>query len=97
MRLSHDDLGRSARALSEVGAFVERAAHATNPSHSRFGRAGAAVSVATLGARLVPAGWRFFKRNPGASILMLAGIALAAYLTRPARASAPLSAGSRGR
>lgn len=88
MGLSHDDLGRSARALSDVGAFVERAAHATNPSHSTFGRAGAAVSVATLGARLAPAGWRFFKRNPAVSIAVLAGVALAVFLTRSARASA---------
>lgn len=84
MGLSHDELGRSARALSDVGAFVERAAHATNRSHSTFGRAGAAVSLATLGARLLPVGWRFFKRNPMASMVVLAGVAVAVYLTRPA-------------
>jgi len=87
MVLNHDDLGRSARALSVVGAFVERAAHITNPSHSKFGRASAAISLATLGARLAPVGWRFMKRNPVASIVVLTGVAVAVYLTRPARAS----------
>lgn len=90
MGMSHDVLGRSARALSDVGAFVERAMHAANPSHSTFGRAGAAVSLATIGARLLPAGWRFFKRNPAASIVVLAGVAVAVYLARPARPSARL-------
>jgi len=89
MRLTHDDFGRSARVLSHVGAFVERAAHATNPSHSRFGRAGAAVSVATLGARLLPVGWRLFKRNPAVSIVVLVGIAMAVALARPGRPGRP--------
>jgi hypothetical protein len=90
MVFNHDDLGRSARAMSDVGAFVERAAHITNPSHSKFGRASAAISLATLGARLLPVGWRFMKRNPVASIAVLTGVAVAVFLTRPPRADGSL-------
>ena len=85
MGIFHDDVGRSARALSEMGSFVERAAHATNPSHSTIARVGAAVSVAKLGSRLLPAGWRLFKRYPLASTLAVAGLAVAVYLARQTR------------
>jgi len=87
MSIFHDDVGRSGRVLSHLGAFVERAAHAANPSRSKVGRAAAIVTVARLGARLLPAGWRFAKRYPLASTIAISGILLALYTTRPPRAS----------
>jgi hypothetical protein len=88
MSFRHDDVGRSARALSALGVFVDRAAHAVNPSRSKLGRTAAVVSVAKLGARLLPAGWRLFKRYPLASTVAISGILLALYATRPPRISA---------
>lgn len=86
MGIIHDEVGRSARALSDMGSFVERAAHATNPSHSTIGRVGAAVAVAKLGGRLLPAGWRLFRRYPLGSTMAVGGAALVLYLARQARA-----------
>ena len=85
MSIFHDDVGRSGRALSHLGAFVERAAHAANPSRSKVGRAAAIVTVARLGARLLPVGWRFAKRYPLASTIAISGFLLALYTTRPPR------------
>jgi len=85
MSLDRDDLGKSARTVADAGGFVERAAHLAKPSTSTMGRIGAAISVAKLGRRVLPAGWRLAKRYPVASALAVAGILLAVYLTRPAR------------
>lgn len=87
MGIRHDDMRRSGRALSHLGAFVERAAQAANPSRSKLGRAAAVVTVARLGARLLPAGLRLARRYPLASTLAISGILLALYATRPPRMS----------
>jgi hypothetical protein len=88
MGILHDDVGHSGRALSALGDFVERAAHAANPSRSKLGRAAAIVTVARLGARLLPVGWRFARRYPFASTIAISGILLALYTARPPRMSA---------
>jgi hypothetical protein len=88
MRMSPEDLSRSARAFSDAGAFVERAAHIARPSNSALGRLTAAASAASLGARLLPAGWRLFKRYPVPSALAVGGVVLAVYLARASRMSA---------
>ena len=88
MGIRHDQAGRSGRALLELGAFVERAARAANPSRSKLGRAAAVVTVARLGVRLLPAGWRLLRRYPLASTLAVSGILVALYATRPTRVSA---------
>ena len=88
MGMRHDDLGRSGRALSDFGAFVERAAHAANPSRSKLGRVAAVVTVARLGAQLLPAGWRLARRYPLASTLAISGILLALYASRAPRLTA---------
>ena len=88
MGIRHDDVGRSGRTLSHLGAFVERAALAVNPSRSKLGRAAAVVTVVRLGSRLLPAGWRLMRRYPVASTIAVSGVLLALYATRPARLSA---------
>jgi hypothetical protein len=80
-----DHLGRSASFLADVGRMVERAAHALGPASSAMGRVTAAVSVARLGARLVPAGGRLIRRYPAGSVLVLAGVLGALYLARAPR------------
>jgi hypothetical protein len=83
MSIRHDNLGHSGRALAALGVFVERAAHAANPSRSKLGRAAAIVTLARLGAHLLPAGWRIARRYPLASTIAVSGILLALYATRP--------------
>ncbi len=80
-----ENVGHSARAVSDAGAFVERAAHATRSSNSSFARVGAAVSAVRLGARLLPAARRLFRRHPLAGTLLVVGVIGGLYLTRSAR------------
>ncbi len=90
MTIEPDDVVNSARAVSDAGAFVEQTARATTPDHSMLGRVVEAVSVIRLGARLLPAGWRMFKRYPLTSTLGVVGLMLAVYLMRPNRMSTRL-------
>lgn len=87
MGIFHDDLGRSGRTLSDVGAFVERAAHAANPSRPKLGRVAAVVAVARLGMQLLPASWRLMRRYPVVSAFAIGGLLLTAYARRPERLS----------
>lgn len=85
MRVDPDNLGRSGGMLSDVGRLVERAAHAVGPASSTVGRITAAVSVARLGARLIPAGGRLLRRYPAGSLLVVAGCLGVLYLMRSTR------------
>lgn len=85
MGLDLDHLGRSGRNLADTGRLIQWAAHAAHPSSTAFERLAAAVSLATLGARLIPAGGRLLKRHPLASVLVAAGFLGALYLTRAPR------------
>gem|GEM_PF-3550998 len=87
MSIDPDRLGRSGGRLAETGHLLERAAHAIHPASSTLGRVVAAVSVARLGARLIPAGGRLLRRHPVASLLVTAGLLSALYLARAPRSS----------
>lgn len=82
MSVDPDHLGRSGGTIADIGHLVERAAHVIGPASSTLGRVAAAVSVAKLGARLVPAGGRLLRRYPAGSLLVLAGLLGALYLLR---------------
>lgn len=86
MRVDPDALKHSGRTLADAATLIERAAHTVAPSSSTLGRLVAAVSVARLGARLIPAGQRLLRRYPVASLLVVAGFLGALYLTRASRA-----------
>lgn len=83
MSVDPDHLGRSGRTLADIGALIERLAHAVGPASPALGRVAAAVSVARLGARLIPAGGRLIRRYPAVSLLVLGGCLGALYLARP--------------
>jgi hypothetical protein len=85
MRVDPEALKRSGRTLAEAAMLVERAAHTVAPSSSTLGRLVAAVSVARLGARLIPAGGRVLRRYPMGSLLVAAGFLAALYLVRPSQ------------
>jgi hypothetical protein len=85
MSVDSESLRWSGRMLADAATLVERAAHTVAPSSSALGRVAAAVSVAELGTRLIPAGGRLLRRHPVGSVLVLAGFLGALYLLRSAR------------
>ena len=87
MRIDPDRLSRSARALADAGAFVERAAHAARPSISRAGRVGAVISLARLGVRLLPTARRLLRRYPLGATLVVAACVGGWYLAQRTRES----------
>lgn len=82
MSANPDPSGHAGGFLADLGRFVERTAHAIGPASPALGRVAAAVSVVQLGMRLVPAGGRLLRRHPAGSLLVLAGLLGALYLTR---------------
>jgi hypothetical protein len=74
--------GQSGGILADTGYLIERIAHAFAPASPMLGRVAAAVSIARLGTRLVPAGGRMIRRHPVGSALLAAGMIGAVYLLR---------------
>jgi len=93
MGVDPERLRRSGRVLADAATFVERAAHTLAPSSSTLERVVAAVTVAQLGARLIPAAGRLLRRHPVGSLLLAAGFVGAFYLLRPQGAAARLRPG----
>jgi hypothetical protein len=83
MSVDPDRLGKSGGTLADAGHLLERVAHALGPASPMLGRVAAAVSIARLGARLLPAGGRMLRRHPLGSLLVVAGVLGAFYLLRP--------------
>jgi hypothetical protein len=85
-----DRLVHSGRKLADTGRLLEWGAHALHPASSNLGRLVAAVSVARLGATLLPAAGRALRRHPVASLLLAAGLLGALYWARePPRSPRP--------
>lgn len=82
MSVDPDQLGQSGGTLADTGHLLERIAHAVGPASPMLGRVAAAVSIAKLGARLIPAGGRLVRRYPLGSVLIAAGVLGAVYLLR---------------
>ena len=72
-----------AQVASDAGSMVEKVSNAANPSRSALGRVGATAAAVRMGARLLPAAWRFFKRHPAVGSLLLVTVIGVAYLARP--------------
>ncbi|MGH8180060.1 MAG: hypothetical protein ACRETR_03675 [Steroidobacteraceae bacterium] len=83
MTVDPDHLRPSGGTLADAGHLLERIALAVGPVSPTLGRVAAAISIARLGARLLPAGGRFFRRHPVGSVLVVAGVLGAIYLLRP--------------
>lgn len=83
MSVDPDHLDRSGGALADAGYLLERIAHAVGPASPTLGRVAAAISIARLGAPLLPAGGRFVRRHPLGSVLVVAGVLGVVYLLRP--------------
>lgn len=83
MSVDPDRLGRSGGTLADAGHLLERIAHAVGPASPTLGRVAAVISIARLGARLLPTGGRLLRRHPVGSLLVVAGVLGAVYLLRP--------------
>jgi len=81
MSVDPEQLRQSGRTLSQTGTLVEKAAHAARSSNSTLGRIASAITVLELGARLIPAAGRLLRRYPVGSLLLVAGLLGALYLT----------------
>ncbi len=77
-----DRLVHSGRKLADTGRLLEWGAHVLHPASSGVGRVVAEISVARLGATLLPAGARALRRHPVVSLLLAAGLLGALYLSR---------------
>lgn len=96
MSVDPDHLRQSGRTLSDSGTLIEKAAHAARPSTSMLGRLAAAVSVAQVGARLVPVAGRLLRRYPVGSLLVVVGLLGALYLVSDPQTSSRAPPGRPG-
>jgi len=86
--MNTSEVGDRAQVAADAGSMVEKVSHAANASDSVLGRVGATAAAVRIGARLLPATWRFFKRHPAVGSLLLAAVIGAAFLARPTSRSA---------
>ncbi len=77
-----------AQMASDAGAMVEKVGTAASSSTSVLGRVGATAAAVRVATRLLPATWRFVKRYPAVSSLLLVAAIGVAYLARPTGMSA---------
>ena len=81
--MNSSNLREGAQVASNAGSMVEKVTTAADSSSSVLGRIGATAAAVRVGARLLPATWRFFKRYPVVSSLLLVAVIGVAYLSRP--------------
>jgi hypothetical protein len=89
MNIGSERWRRSGRTMAQAATLIERAAHTLAPSTSTLGRMAAAVTVARLGARLIPAAARSLRRYPLSSLLVAAGLLGALYVMRAPQLGRP--------
>ncbi len=77
-----------AKVASDAGAMVEKVGTAASSSTSVLGRVGATAAAVRVATRLLPAAWRFAKRYPAVSALLLVAAIGVAFLARPTAVSA---------
>jgi len=82
------EAGDPAKLASDTGAWPQKGAGAAvNPAKSALSRVGDTAAAVKLGAQLLPAGWRLFKRYPMSSALVVLAVVSTVYSTRPHRTS----------
>lgn len=79
--MTTQDAAETADVAAQAGSFVEKVASAGSPDHGALGRVGKSVAAVRIGARLLPALWRFVKRHPvGGSVALVALVGVAYWM-----------------
>jgi hypothetical protein len=79
--MTTQDSGEAAEVAAKAGSFVEKVAAAGSPEHGTLGRIGKSAAAVKLGARVIPAFWRFVKRHPvGGSVAIVALVGMAYWV-----------------
>ncbi len=86
--MNRSEMREPAQVASDAGAMVEKVGTAANSSTSMLGRVGAAAAAVRVATRVLPATWRFVKRYPAVSSLLLVAVIGVAYMARPTGMSA---------
>jgi hypothetical protein len=81
------EAGHPAELASDTGARAEYGAGAANPVKSTLSQIRDTAVAVKLGAQLLPAGWRLFKRYPMSSALVVLAVVWTVYSTRSHRTS----------
>ncbi len=74
--------GEAADVAAKTGSLVEKVASAGSPERATLGRIGKGAAAVQIGARLVPAAWRFLKRHPMGGSVAIAALFWVAYMMR---------------
>lgn len=82
MTSTADNIDEPSVAASDASALADSAAKTADPGRSTLGRAAAAVSAVKLGARVLPAGMRLFKRYPIGATLVVGALVWALFAAR---------------
>ena len=80
--MTTQDAAQAADVAAKAGSFVEKVASAGSPERTTLGRIGKTAAAVQLGARLLPALWRFIRRHPVGGAVAIAAVAGVAYLVR---------------
>jgi len=72
----------AADVAAKTGSFVEKVASAGSPERAALGRIGKGAAAVQIGARLIPAAWRFVKRHPMGGSVAIAALVWVAYMMR---------------
>ncbi len=80
--MTTQDSGEAAKVAAHAGSFVEKAAGAGSPERGTLSRIGEGAAAVKVGARLLPALWRFIKRHPVGGSLAVAALVGVAYWMR---------------
>jgi hypothetical protein len=80
--MTTQDAAEAADAAAKAGSFVEKVASAGSPERATLARIGKSAAAVELGARILPAAWRFMKRHPVGGSVALAALVGVAYLMR---------------
>ena len=79
--MNTQDSGEAAEVAAQTGSFAEKVAAARSPARTTLGRIGEGAAAVKLGARLLPAFWRFIRRHPvGGPVALLAVLGVAYWM-----------------
>jgi hypothetical protein len=80
--MTTQDATEAADVAAQTGSFVEKVASAGSPERATLGRIGKSAAAVKIGARLLPALWRFIKRHPVGGSVAIAALVGVTYWIR---------------